>query len=270
MKSNAVFYISEGTVKFLQVTVSPKKLVTAVEVINIDQQKDAQISQTLSAFIKQRKLNFTESRVTVLIPRSRAILRYMVFPSQKEDEIRSMIDLQVGGQIPYSREEVEIGFQILSKTPDGYAKVAVVIIPQEIAMRYWKIFADSKIPVHGITISSVGLWLLYQQQPDLSDKLGAIFDLDTNHSEVCLCYKTHWLTSREIPIGFEQMQKTGYAEILKQWELTQNNTGSEKLAEPVGSVYLASSINRANALGDEIAKVQGELTIKEIILTQLN
>ena len=103
---------------------------------------------------------------------------------------------------------------------DGYAKVAVVIIPQEIAMRYWKIFSDSKIPVHGITISSIGLWLLYQQQPDLSDKLGAIFDLDVNHSEICLCYKTHWLTSREIPIGFAQMQRDGYVEILKQWELT--------------------------------------------------
>ena len=73
----------------------------------------------------------------------------MVFPSQKQDEIRSMIDLQVGSRIPYSREEVEIDFQILSKTADGYSKVAVVIIPQEIAMRYWKIFSDAKIPVHG-------------------------------------------------------------------------------------------------------------------------
>ncbi len=133
----------------------------------------------------------------------------MVFPSQKQDEIRSMIDLQVGNRIPYSREEVEIDFQILSKTADGYAKVAVVIIPQEIAMRYWKIFSDSKIPVHGITISSIGLWLLYQQQPDLSDKPGAIFDLDVNHSEICLCYKTHWLTSREIPVGFSKCSRMG-------------------------------------------------------------
>ena len=268
MKFNAVFYISEGMIKFLQVSGAQKKFVTAVDVINIAQQKDAQISQALRALVKERKLNFTESRVTILIPRSRAILRYMVFPSQKQDEISSMIDLQVGGHIPYSREEVEIGFQILSKTPDGYSKVAVVIIPQEIAMRYWNIFADSKIPVNGITISSVGLWLLYKQQPDLSDKLGAIFDLDTDHSEVCLCYKTHWLTSREIPIGFDQIQKDGCVEILKQWELTQNNAGGEKLIEPVGPVYLASSAMRANSLKLEMAKVQNELTIKEIFLTQ--
>ena len=268
MKVNNVFHISEGMIKFLQVTATQKKLVTAVDVINIDKQKDAQISQALSVFIKKRKLSFTESRVTVLIPRSWAILRYMVFPSYKEDEIRSMIDLQVGSSIPYAREEVEISFQILSKTPEGYAKVAVVIIPQEIAMRYWKIFADSKIPVHGITISSIGLWLLYQQQADLSDKLGAIFDLDVDHSEVCLCYKTHWLTSREIPVGFEQMQRDGYVEVLKQWELTQNNTGGEKLTEPPGSVYLAGTANSAHALGIEMAKTQNELTIKEIVLTQ--
>ena len=60
-----------------------------------------------------------------------------------------MIDLQVGSRIPYNREEVEIDFQILSKTADGYSKVAVVIIPQELAMRYWKIFSDAKVPVDG-------------------------------------------------------------------------------------------------------------------------
>src|ERR1035437_5078003 len=134
MKSNSVFHISEVTIKFLQVSVTQKKSVSAVDVIDIDKQSDAQISQTLNAFVKQRKLNFSENRVTVLIPRSRAILRYMVFPSQVQDEIRSMIDLQVGSRIPYAREEVEIDFQIMSKTADGYAKVAVVIVPQEIVM----------------------------------------------------------------------------------------------------------------------------------------
>lgn len=268
MKTNAVFHISEGMIKFLQVSGTHKKFVSAVDVINIDKQTDAQTSKTLSAFIKERKLNFTDSKVTVLIPRARVILRNMVFPSQSQDEIRSMIDLQIGSHIPYTREEVEIDFQILSQTADGYSKVAVVIVPQEIVMRYWKIFLDSKIPVHRITISSVGLWLLYRQQPDLSDKLCAIFDLDVNHSEICLCDKTHWLNSREIPIGFVQMQNDGYAQIIKQWELTQVNTTSEKLSGAVEKVYLACSVNRAYALGIEMAKIQNDLTIKEIILTQ--
>jgi Tfp pilus assembly PilM family ATPase/Tfp pilus assembly protein PilN len=268
MKSNIVFYISEEMVKFLQVSGTQKKVVAAVDVINTEKQGDSQISQTLSAFIKERKLNFAESKVTVLIPRSRAILRYMVFPSHKEDEIRSMIDLQVGSRIPYVREEVEIDFQVLSKTADGYSKVAVVIIPQEIAMRYWKIFSDAKIPVAGITISSIGLWLFYQQQPDLSDKPVAIFDLDINHTEICLCYKAHWLTSREIPIGFVQMQQDGYGEILKQWELTRDNASSDKLTGSIDSVYLVSSANRAYALAIEMAKLQHDLAIKEIPLTQ--
>ncbi len=149
---------------------------TGVGVLDISGQSDAQISQSLTAFIKQRKINFAESRVTVLIPRSRVILRHMMLPSHHEDEIRSMIDLQVASHIPYSKEEVEIDFQVLTKTPDGYSKIAVIIIPQEIAMRYWKIFSDSQIPVHRISISSIGLWLLYHQQPELSDKLSAIFD----------------------------------------------------------------------------------------------
>src|SRR5665213_3064123 len=127
MKSNVVFSISEGMIKFLQVSGTQKKMVTDVAVIDTGNQSDAQISQTLSAFIKLRKLNFAESRVTLLVPRSRVILRNMLFPSQKSDEIRSMINLQVGNRIPFAIEEVEIDFQILSKTEDGYSKVAVVI-----------------------------------------------------------------------------------------------------------------------------------------------
>jgi len=239
-----------------------------VGTINISDQSDAQVSQLLNECIKKRKLNLNDSRVTVVIPRSMIILRLLTFPSIKEDEIRAMIDLQVGNRIPYSREEVEIDFQILSKTADGYAKVAVVIVPQEIIMRYWKIFLDSKIPVHGITISSIGLWLLYRQQPDLTDKLGAIFDLDTDHSEICLCYRTHWLTSREIPIGLDQMHKDGLTEILKQWELTQNNPGGEKLTIAVEKVFLTRSSKQTNELANEMTKLQNELTVKEIQLTQ--
>jgi len=270
MKANAVFHIGEGMIKFLQVSSGSKKTVTAVDVLNIEKQNDQEISQALIAFVKKKKINLKDCRVTVLVPRSRVILRHMVFPSQNEAEIRSMIDLQVGSRIPYVREEVEIDFQVLSKSADGYSKVAVVIIPQDIAMRYWDIFSRAKITVHRMTISSIGLWLLYQQQkPNLSEKPGAIFDLDINHSEICVCYKAHWLTSREIPIGFEQMQKDGYETILKQWELTQNDPTRDKIMGTVDSVFLVSTANRAYALGIEMGKLEGTLTVKEILLPQI-
>jgi Tfp pilus assembly PilM family ATPase/Tfp pilus assembly protein PilN len=269
MRSNIVFSISERVIKYLQVsTGTPKKLVTAAGVFSINDQNDTQISQSLSAFIKQRKLNFSESKVTVLIPRSRVILRHLILPSQKEDEIRSMIDLQVGSQIPYSKEEVEMDFQTLSKTPDGYAKVAVIIIPQDIAARYWKIFSDAKVPVQRITVSSVGLWLLYQQQPGISDNPAAIFDIDTDHTEICICLGPHWLTSREIPVGSARMQQEGYAEILKQWELTQINANGERSSEAIGTVYLASNAGQAKELGIEMVKIKNDLSLKEIQLTK--
>jgi len=268
MKSNTVFQIGEGIIKFLQVSDTKKKMITAVDVINTHNQTDAQISQILSDYVKSHKINFADSRVTVVIPRSRAILRVMVFPSQNENEIRSMIELQVGGRIPYNIEDVEIDFQILAKTEDGYSRVAVVIIPQDIAMHYWNIFEEAKIPVSGMTISSVGLWLLYQQQPNLSDNIGVIFDLDVDRSEICLCCKTHWLTSREIPFGFDQIQKEGYVEILKQWELTHANAQVDKLTASINTVYLVSSADRSYALGIEIAKLQEDLKIQEVNLSQ--
>jgi len=266
MKHHVVFFISEGMIKFLQVSGMQKDLVAGMDIIDTANQEDAQISQNLNTFIKQRRLNFSECRVTVMIGRSEVILRHMVFPSQRPDEIHSMIDLQVGSYIPYSKEEVEIDFQILSKTADGFAKVAVVIIPQEIAMRYWNIFVNSKIPIRSLTISSIGLFSLFQQRPDLFDKPGAIFDLDVDRCEICLCDKNHWLISREIPIGFSQMQQDGYVEILKQWALTQNNVINEGLSGAVESVYIVSSKEQSCGLGTEMVKVQNSLRVKEISL----
>jgi len=260
MKANTVFSIAEGMVKYLQISsAAPKKLVTGVDVLDIRNLSDAQISQSLISSIRQRKLNFAENRVTVLIPRSRVILRHMKLPSQKEDEIRSMIDLQVGGQIPYSKEEVELDFQVLAKTPDGYSKVAVIIIPQETAARYWKIFSDARVPVHKITVSTIGLWSLYLQQAEGTERPAAIFDIDTDHTEICLCYKDQWLTSREIPIGLTRMRQEGYAEVLKQWGLT-------LMPEKAGSVYLASCTEQAGLLGIELVGAQEDLTVKEICM----
>jgi len=266
MKSNIVFYIDKTKLKFLQVSGTQKKVVTGVDVVDINDNDDLRLLQALKDLIKKWKLRSAESGVTVVFPRSWTILRLMTFPSHQEEEIRSMIDLQLGSHIPYSKEEVEVDFQILSKTADGYANVAVIIIPQEIAMRYWKIFSSSQISVHRMTVSSIGLWLLYQQP--LFDNAGAIWDLDLERSEICLCDKTRWLTSREIAVGFSQIEKMGYEEILNQWELTRNNALSEKSTE-MKSIYLVSSTERAGGLGIEMAKVEADLSIKEIVLTKI-
>ena len=187
MKSTTVFHISEGTIKFLQAAGARKKTITAFDVIETGQSTDDQISRRLSALVKPLRLSGGQARVIVLVPRARLILRHLTLPSHKTNELRAMIDLQVAGHIPYAREEVEIDFQILTKTADGYSKVVVVIIPREEAMRYWKIFADARIPVDRMTISSVGLWLLYRQQPDLPGQSGGIIEVDVDRSEICLC-----------------------------------------------------------------------------------
>ncbi len=267
MKSNAVFYIDEERIKFLQVLTS-SKLVTALDVLLIKGQSEAQISQGLWTFLKRRRLNLNEARVTVVIPRSRVILRLMSVPSHQDSEIRSMIELQVSSSIPYELEEVQMDFQVLAKSPDGYAKVAVVIIPQETAMRYWKIFAEAKVRVHSITLSSIGLWNLYTQWPNTGDKPAAVFDLDLDKSEICVCHPAHWSASRELPSGLTQIAQDGYGEILKQWELTQHNIGGEKAAQALDTVYIISCWEGAFALGQELTKTQNALNIQDVLLTK--
>lgn len=249
MKTTIVFYIDEDSIKFLQASGVQKKTVTAMDIVAINGLDDARIIERLAALSKQHKLNFRGAEVIVLIPRMNAILRHLTLPSHDQEELRSMIDLQIVNTIPYAREDVELDFQVLSKNSDGYSKVMAVIVPEEKAMRYWKLFAGARIPVTRMTLSSVGLWLLYQQQPELPAWASGIIDLDENHSEICLCRKDFWLTSREIPIGLAQMRNDDLEEFLRHWRLTCNSLAVEKnLEQPVRSVYLLSWTAQAQPL----------------------
>ncbi len=265
MKSTTVFYIDGENLKYLQASGGVKKTVAAVEVVSIVGLTDEQISAHLVGLIKPLRLMSKGNATIVIIPRSCLILRYMTLPSHQESEIRAMADLQVIEHIPYSREEVEIDIQVVEKTADGYSKVMAVVIPRETAMRYWKFFSDAKIPITGMTISSVGLWLLYCQQPDLPAQTGALVDLDVRRSEICLCRKEYWLGSRDIPVGLAQLKIEGHEEFLKQWELTTRKVAEQSAGEHIKQLYCVSTAGEIYGL-ERIMEEEQEGTVKNIAL----
>ena len=255
MKSTMIFQISEGSVKFLHID-SNKKILQA-DIVSTGSIEEALTTQNLKNFIQQKRLKFRGARVIVVIPRSRAILRRMNLPSHQDDELRSMAALQGSGHVPYAREDVEMDFQVLRKSSDGYAQVMAVVAPKEIMLKWWKIFSEAGIPVDCMTVSSVGLWLLCSRQPALGSKLAGIIDVDSDHTEICFCYKEHWLNAREIPLGFKQMQDQGAAELLKQWDLSCTQLLNEKVTDPISAVFLAGQAERVPSLKDQLAQQQG-------------
>ena len=268
MKSHAVFLIDEEMIKFLQVSIRNKKIVTGVDVVDIKGQSDAQISQSLKSFLKQQTYRFTQSRVSIVVPRSRVILRLMTFPSLDPEEIRSMLNLQIGSSIPYSREEIELDFHIISRTKDGYANVVVVVIPQEIAVRYARIFTDANIKVEGMTVSSIGLWLFCQQQNLFLDKSTAIIDIDKNHSEILIADKGQWYLSRELPLGFGQIEENASEEMLRQWDLTLTNSGN-KCLDNLEFIYVGNTDKQSQSLESGLTKRDHRVSVKGLILTKI-
>lgn len=231
--------------------------VAAMEIIHTEGLADERISQRLAALIKQRSIRLKECRVVVLLPRSRAIMRQLRLPSSFDPELRSMIELQVVSDIPYSREEVEIDFEVLSRNPEGFSDVLVAILPIEVATNYWKIFNDAGIGIDWMTISSVGLWFYFRMQSNVPQRLSAVIDVDANRSEVCLCYPDHWWSSREVQVGIEQIKESS-AEFLRQWQLTKTKVANDKPQESLKTVYLISTAGGlVEDLRIELAKQEG-------------
>lgn len=257
MKSTIVIEIDEQMIKWMAASAGAKPVITHAGLMSVDHLADDQIAKNISQQFRLNKMPYKQSRIIVMLPRSKAILRHLTLPSQDAAEIESMVGLQAVHHIPYTREEVEIGFHVLERTTDGYSKVLAVIIPHEIAMRYWRIFELAQIPVHGMTISSEGMWRYAESTGRLGGaEVLAMVDVDTQRSEICLCRKDAWLTSRDINIGHQQMSQEGPAGLIRQWDLTISNAIKEKLISRIQQVCLLSNGVSLVPLAEELRQWQ--------------
>ena len=162
------------------------------------------VSDTISRVFKDMRAN--RSFVVTYLPRHLVTVRILEFPSTDSKEIRNMIDLQVGKQTPYSREEIISGYKIIDNGKDGYTKVMLVIARRNIIRERVGALQKAGIEVRKVGVSTEGVYnwfsIAYMPEVKQSDLQAVILiDIDSNYSDFIVIYKRKLAFTRSILIG---------------------------------------------------------------------
>lgn len=209
-KNTTVVEISNQFIKLAAV----KPSLSGLEIINLTVKEAASndiedISKELAALIKG--LKFTPSPLIVSFPRNLVTMRNLHLPSGEPKEIEGMIDLHMGRQAPYPREEIIGAFQILGTDETGYSKVILAISHRDALRQVFNALNTVALFPEKMELSSQGVvsWFLHNERPHLaSQAIYILLDIDNNFTDFLIIDRDKLLFSRSIAFGAGQLETT--------------------------------------------------------------
>ncbi|MCK9555401.1 pilus assembly protein PilM [bacterium] len=201
-KKVSVIEIGKDWLKIVQAQLFIKeKKVSRVVVEKISGLSDDLISEKLKNLAKSEDIN--SLYLCLCVPHAQATVKSIELPSTHEDEIRNMLDLQIGKQTPFSREEVIFDHAVLNISEEGYSKVLLVIIHKDIVERFLNIIHGAGLKTDNIGLSSEGLlkWAEISCHSRISDDSFILMDVDYDSCDFEVIHEKHIIFSRNISFG---------------------------------------------------------------------
>jgi type IV pilus assembly protein PilM len=203
-KSLAIVEIGNEWLKIAEARPSARGMcITKAKFIRLAEIK-GHLSEALSKIFKDMKLS--KYSVVACIPRHLTNVRMLELPSTDPNEISDMVNLQVGKQTPYSKEEIVSAHSIIDTEREGYIKAILVIARRNIITERIDALTKSGIGVDTVALSSEGVfdWFNAAHAPAVNQyfsKAIALIDIDSNYSDFIVIYKGKMVFTRNIFIG---------------------------------------------------------------------
>jgi|GEM_PF-1425312 len=139
------------------------------------------------------------------IPRQSAMIRFIKLPSANNEEIESMLEFQVTRQLPFSKEDIVTGYKILEVDQEGYSKVLLVVVQENILSNYFDLLKLAGLPPTSICLSSEAVlnWFLNDKAGSRMSGQGMyiLIDVDYLFTELLICEGGNILFSRAFVQG---------------------------------------------------------------------
>src|SRR5437870_3946370 len=121
--------ITDTYIKLLQAKSQREPLISYGNAGKIEQANDDHVAGVLTQMVSTR--GFEAGELIGIIPRRFAILKHLKLPSQSEVEIKRMLSLQIGTQVPYAREDIIFDSQIVARDLNGYSQVLLLVVHKD-------------------------------------------------------------------------------------------------------------------------------------------
>ena len=155
------------------------------------------------------RLNIANEPIITYLPRQVVNIRLLNLPSSDPQEVADMVDLQVGKQTPYSRDEIISGYKIVGTDSTGYTRVLLAIVQRSVVRQRFAVLENSGLDIARMSISTEGVlnWYL-SGGVDPPQTLGAadvIIDIDSAHSDLLIIADNQPVFTRSILVGADEM-----------------------------------------------------------------
>jgi Tfp pilus assembly PilM family ATPase len=154
-----------------------------------------------------RTLKLDRSSVVACLPRQMVNIRMLELPSADPAEIEDMVELQVGKQTPYSRDEIVYDYRILGSWKPGYTRVMMAIIQRSALRERYYVFEEAGVNVSKVSVTSEALlnWYAFVDNGNADDKATALLDIDSFYTDFLVISDKGLVFSRSILVGANQL-----------------------------------------------------------------
>lgn len=256
--------VIEITPQWLKI-VSAKPSISGAEIVNLTVEPVASLnteglSGELAALLK--KLKFTPSPLIVCFPRNLVTMRNLHLPSNDPKEIESMIELHMGRQVPYPKEEVIGSHQILGTDEAGYSRCLLAITHREALRQVFNALNSVNLYPEKVELSSQGIlsWLLLSQKAHLeTGKIYILLDIDSNFTDFMIVDKDNLLFSRSIALGAEQvsLEEAKQAKFIAELKQSLVIFQSEEMNKKPARIFISGATDNVSGLAMPLEKELG-------------
>lgn len=213
------------------------------------------VGAELKKILKEHNL---KPRYTILtIPRQSVTTKILKLPSQNLREISDMVSFQATKQIPYPKEEIAYGFNIIGVDSQGFSSVMLVICHKDVIERPIEILQSCGLSAVKVTLSSFGLLNWFNLNSELRKKSEIspliLVDYDALSSDIAIVHMGKLIYTRGLTFGSAEGEKN-LERLRSEIDKTLNSYEKESEAIRAGEAVFTGNISGLTDFKDELEK----------------
>lgn len=165
------------------------------------------------------------------IPASSALLQVVELPTQDDEEIAGMVELQAEELSPFPMDRTYKSWEVLSRT-ETHSRVLIALAGHSIIDPLEEAFRSSKLLLHRVDVDVLCWWRLLAQQQEVPDT-GFHLILVADQEQLHLIG-----LDRGLPIGFHSLgnpEELGAGDVIEELSFALTEWEAERgLSDPVG------------------------------------
>lgn len=257
-KITTILEIDDDWLKIVQAqSFGKEQKITRIIVEKIVPPTDDKAPDRVSVLLKELKIN--PNFLIISIPHQLAVIKNLELPSVNPAEVKDMVELQIGKQTPFAKEEIIYDYEIVSTNAEGYSRIILVIVHQDIVRSCLKTLQKAGLGTESITLSSEGLftWAKAVYGEKANDQPYAVIDVDYGKSDFIVILKDQVIYYRNISIGFLQSLEAldkWHAKFIEEINHSIYAYHSEMINEEITKIIITGGEMLASSLNKDVLK----------------